>query len=255
MAPARSRRRRLLVSSGIAVGMAAAITAVVSLGGLAPVGVDQPEASAAEILHQAADAVRELPATPPRPDQFVYTRTHGTHGSVREAWLSADGTHDGRISQAGMDIPLAGCRDGRRVIFKGTEPLPGQFESCTPDPAYRSDLPTDAEGMREYLSQDTGGDPDLPENVSGLIRYTFGETYVPPASLAALFEAMADVPGLTVVDDAVDVAGRPGVGVSWTRDGRTETLVFDRKTHAFLGVTGMDAVVEQAIVDHVGERP
>ncbi len=252
--PGRTRRRRLVVSAGITVGLAAAITGVVSLGGLEPVGVAPREASAAEILHQAADAVRTLPDTPPRADQFVYTKTHRTHGSVREAWLSADGTHDGQISQEGEDIPLAGCRDGRMAVIKGTEPLPGRFEPCTPSPAYRSDLPTDAEGMREYLSQDTGGDPGEPEDVSGLIRFTFGETYVPPASLAALFEAIADFPGLTVVDNAVDAAGRQGIGVSWTRDGHTDTLVFDRTTPAFLG-TDREAVVEPAIVDTVGQRP
>jgi len=249
------RRRRLLVSAAAAVGLAAAITGVVALGGLAPVGVGPQEAKAAEILHQAAAAVRTLPDAPPRPDQFVYTRTHRIEESVREAWLSADGTHDGMIRQEGEDIPLPGCRDGESQVFKGTEPLPGLFEPCAPSPAYRADLPTDVAGMRAYLSQDTGGDPDLEENVSGLIRLTFAETYVPPASLAALFEAMADFPGLTVVDDVADAAGREGVGVSWTRDGETETLVFDRGTHAFLGVAGRDAVIEQAIVDAPGRRP
>ena len=254
--PVRSfRRRRLLVSAAAAVGLAAAITGAVALGGLAPVGVEPQSAEAAEILHQAAAAVRTLPDTPPRADQFVYTRTQRVHESVREAWLSADGTHDSMIRQEGLDIPLPGCRDGRAPAIKGTEPLPGQFEPCTPSPAYRADLPTDVAGMRAYLNQDTGGDPDVEEDVSGLIRMTFAETYVPPASLAALFEVMADFPGLTVVDDAVDAAGREGIGVSWTRDGETETLVFDRRTHAFLGVTGSDAVIEQAIVDTVGQRP
>jgi hypothetical protein len=248
-------RRRLVVSAAVTVGLAAAITGVVSLGGLEPVGVAPREAGAAEILHQAADAVRTLPATPPRPDQFIYTKTQRTYSTVREAWLSADGTHDGLISQEGDEIPLPGCRDGQMAMVKGEEPMPGMFEPCTPTPAYRTDLPTDVAGMRAYLSQDTGGKPGQEEDVSGLIHYAFAETYVPPASLAALFETIADFPGLTVEENAVDGAGRPGIGVSWTRSGQTTTLVFDRETHAFLGIPGQDAVIEQAIVDAAGQRP
>jgi hypothetical protein len=39
-----------------------------------------------------------LPAAPPRPDQFVYTGSQTADGP-REAWLSADGAHDGLIRQ------------------------------------------------------------------------------------------------------------------------------------------------------------
>ena len=123
------RRRRLWLSGAAVVGLAAAITGVVALGGLEPVGVTPPKASAAEILHLAADAAREQPATPPRPDQFVYTKTKLGDGSVREAWLSADGTRDGLIAQHGENIPLPGCRDGRAQVIKGAEPIPGMTDS------------------------------------------------------------------------------------------------------------------------------
>lgn len=255
--PRRNRsRRRLVMSAAATVGLAAAITGVVALGGLETVGVAPPKASAAEtILHQAAEAVRTLPDTPPRPDQFIYTKTDRTYSTVREAWLSADGTHDGLISQEGQATPLPGCRGGLRAVVKGPDPLPGLFEPCTPSPAYRTDLPTDVAGMREYLSQDTGGKPGQEEDVSGLIHFAFAETYTPPAALAALFEAIADFPGLTIDENAVDGAGRPGIGVSWTRLDETTTLVFDRATHAFLGIAGQDSVIEQAIVDAPNERP
>lgn len=246
------RRRRLVLSGAAVVGLAAAITGVVALGGLEPVGVAPATASAAEILHLAADAARALPTTPPRPDQLVYTKTQLGDGSVREAWLSADGTHDGQITQQGEDIPLPGCRDGQAQVIKGTEPLPGVVEPCEPSPAYRADLPTDAEAMREYV---TGFGGDGPNTFAKNIHFLFAETYVSPASLAALFDAVADVEGIEVVQDAEDGANRPGIGVRWTDDGNTTTLVFDRQTHAFLGITGYDAVVEQAVVDTVGARP
>ena len=252
-APARRPRRRLVVSAAVTVGLAAAITGVVALGGLEPVGVAPREASAAEILHQAAEAQRTLPDTPPRPDQFIYTKTEYSQAdpvnALRESWLSADGTHDSLVSQGGEQIPIPGCRDGQAAVVKGEEPLPGVFEPCTPSPAYRTTLPTDAAGMREYLNATPGG------NVGKEIHFLVAETYVPPASVAALFEAIADFPGLTVEENAQDGAGRQGTGVTWTKDGEKMTLVFDRTTHAFLGFAGIEAVTAQAIVDAVGQRP
>jgi hypothetical protein len=242
-----------VVSAVAVVGLAAAITGVVALGGLESVGVAPPKASATEILHQAADAARQQPAVPPRPDQFVYSRSQNSDGSVREAWLSADGTHDGLIVQQGERIPLPGCRDGKMAVIKGIEPIPGMFEPCTPRPSSLTDLPTDAAGMREYLKQ-AGGDPEDTNSVNKNIMFV-AETYVSPESLAALFEAMADLPGLTVDEHATDGAGRPGTGVSWTDEGHTMTLVFDPETHVFLGVAGGTAVVERGVVDTAGQRP
>ena len=243
----RTGRRRLVFAAVAVVGLAAAITGVVALGGLESVGVAPPAASAAEVLHQAADAARAQPATAPRPDQFVYARTQSSDGAVREAWLSADGTRDGLIVQRGERTPVPGCRDGKQAVVKGTEAIPNAFEPCTPEPAYRTDLPTDAAGMREFLKQNSTG------QIGKDILYYVGETYVSPDSLAALFDVIADFPELTVDEHAKDGAGRPGIGVSWTRDGHTVTIVFDSATHAFLGFP--DAAVEHGIADAAGQQP
>lgn len=255
VAPTGGRRRRGLLLSGAAVvGLAAAITGVVAFGGLESVGVAPAEASAAEILHEAAAAARTQPDTPPRPDQFVYTRTQFGDGSIREAWLSADGTHDGIIRQNGVSIPIPGCRDGQAAVIKGEEPIPGLFEPCTPMPAHDPGLPTEAAAMSQYLTALPGGEDktnSLGKNILSLVA----ENYVSSASLAALFEAVAGFDGLEVVQDAKDGAGRPGVGVTWSYGGGTTTLVFDRNTHLFLGLADSAAVVEQAAVDTAGQQP
>jgi hypothetical protein len=261
------RRRRLVVSGATVVGLAAAIIAVVSFGGLDPVGIAPPDADAVEFLHQAADAARKLPTTPPRPGQFVYTRSQTADGA-RETWLSADGTHDGLIKQERElesgevvwdSIPMPGCRHGQRKVFKGDEDT-GLTEPCTPDAAYRADLPTDAAGMRKYLSQAGDAKPDdhtNPKDLDTLIHFAFTETYVSPQTLAALFEVMADFPGLTIDEDATDLAGHPGLGLSWPQpaDQDSVTLVFDPGTHAFLGIADQSAVLDHAIVDTAGQRP
>jgi hypothetical protein len=259
----RRGRRRLVVSAVAVVGLAAAITGVVALGGLESVGVAPPKASAAEILHQAADAARDQPATPPRPEQFVYTKSQNPDGSIREAWLSADGAHDGLVRQMGEDIPLAGCRDGQAPVIKGTEAIPGKFEPCEPYPAYLTNVPTTAAEMKTYIEQ-LGGDPKSVNAVGKNISFVVGENFVAPESLAALFEALATFPGLTVDEHATDGAGRSGTGVSWTIDGKNPkgepaaiatTLVFDPTTHVFLGFSKGTAVVERAIVDTAGQQP
>ncbi|WP_225944909.1 CU044_5270 family protein [Actinophytocola algeriensis] len=239
----RKSRKRLILSGATVVGLAAAITGVVAFGGF---GVAPPEADAVEFLHRAADVVRELPATPPRPDQFVYTRGETTDGA-REAWLSADGEHDGMIRAQGEDTPLPGCKDGRRRVMRGDVDM-GMTEPCDVWPAYRR-LPTDTAGMRAYL-EGTPNDFDI------LLHFAIQETYVSPQAMAALFEVMADFPGLEIVEDATDGAGRHGVGLTWAQpaDQNEVTLVFDQETHVFLG-TEDTAVFVHAIVDAVGQRP
>ncbi|HEX6352181.1 CU044_5270 family protein [Actinophytocola sp.] len=243
-------RPALLISGLAAAGLAAAITGVVALGALEPVGVAPAKASAADILHEAAATMRTLPSTPPRPDQFIYTKSQSSSGTFGESWLSADGTHDGLVVQGDVRDVIPGCRDGKAQAYKGSEPMPGVFDSCTPVPAYRTDLPTDVAGMREYLNQN-------PQSAGKEIMYLVDGAYVPPASMAAIFEVMADFPGLTVNENAKDGAGRPGMGVTWTGPGGGEplTIVFDKQTRAYLGMSGYTAVVEQAIVDQPGQLP
>ena len=250
--PIRNRRRRRFLISGVAVvGMAAAITAVVALGALEPVGVAPAKASAAEILHQAADAARAQPATPPRPDQFVYTKSQSKDGT-REAWLSADGTRDGMIKQQGETITIPGCTSGQRPV--PDKPVRIGTDECAVNPAYRADLPTDAAAMRQYLTSLPSGE-DKTNSLGKNIAFLVSEHYISPASLAALFEAIAGLDGLKIVPNATDGAGRSGVGVSWTSQGNTMTLVFDEKSHAFLGFADFGAVLQQAVVDAAGQQP
>lgn len=256
--PRTRRRGRRLTIAGV-VGLAAAIAAVVVL---TPFGGPAPTAEAAEVLRRAADVVRGLQETAPRADQFVYTKTEHPDG-VREAWQSVDGTGDGMIRNDPSEEPawLMGCRNGKKQLTKGGRPMPGRFEDCTPQPAYRPDMPTDVAAMLVFLNRnglddlDDSSANDRPVNGDD-VAYLLTESYLSPQSRAALFEALALVPDLTLEQDEKDAAGRRGVKISWPDigDHRGGDLILDAETYTVLGSEDT-AVLARGVVDQVGQRP
>ncbi|MCC8244125.1 CU044_5270 family protein [Saccharothrix luteola] len=270
----RKRRSRYALVGASAIGLAAAVAATITLlpaGQPAPGGeavatstsaVVEPVTDPVRLLAFAARAARAEPAVTPRPDQFVYTRSDtGTNGGApREIWLSVDGTRDGVLHDHGERIPLPGCQDGRAVVIKGTEVLPGMTEPCEPLPAYRADLPTDVDGMLAYLDANASGEPGSVNARGKDVLALINESRMLPAARAALYEAAARVPGLAVVPDARDAAGRPGVGITWpvpsgsSPEAEPVVIVFDTETYELLG-TNFHAITAQAVVDQAGQRP
>jgi hypothetical protein len=248
----RRNRRRLAFFGVASVGIAAAITAVVALGPLEQVGVAPQQASAEQVLLDAAAAAKAQPDVVPRPDQFVYTRLE-MRGGDWETWYSVDGSRAGGYQQF----------DG---VIHEVPPCDayGPDTGCAVNPAYDPNLPTDAAGIRAYLTNEADDNNKIYlHRVLDLLE----TMYLRPASRAAVFQVLASADGFTVVDHAVDGAGRSGVGVRLaphsglilTTDGGVPILVFDKDTHAYLGLAGGDgtdgrnAVVRQAIVDEVGQ--
>lgn len=272
--PAGRRRpvRRLTLATWTA-GLAAAVLVVAVLVAtmVGPQSAGDPvpvaDAQAVRILENAAAAALKLPDVEPRASQFVYQKTQsGTETSER--WYSVDGTHDGfaqAVGSAHKDL-FPGCRDGRRAAIKGDQVI--GTEPCTPQPAYLPDLPTDADAMLAYLNKHCGGKPGDANALGKCVLDLVENHYLRPQARAALFQAAAKIPGLRMVADATDGAGRPGVAIAWSFEGRmapgsrpgdrdTE-LVFDAKTYAFLGITqghSATAVMTVGIVDETGQRP
>lgn len=241
----RGRRRavgtRLLASAAVA---AAAIT--IAVAPWDQLGNRPTSADAATVLHRAADAVRALPFTAPRPDQFLYL----VHADGRRAWLSMDGTHDGlsTVLGGGSEV-LPGCRDGSMMVggnYAGLRPAP-----CSPDPAYLPALPTDGPAMLRYLTRRTGGRPGDAAALNSLgkgLRELLQVHYLSTASRAAVLDAAALIPGVRVQFDATDPDGRRGTEVSWTQNGDTTEFFFDPSTYLVLGES-------QAVVNRVGQLP
>ncbi|MEU4250142.1 CU044_5270 family protein [Amycolatopsis sp. NPDC026612] len=259
----RPARRRPGVWAGLtAAGLAAAAAAAVVLTPAEDVvrpGPVSPAPSVTDpvrILRTAAAKARALPDLVPRSDQFVYTRTRLANGLENETWASVDGTHDGLAFLYGHEASLAGCRDGKRVQKESRGRT--VTNRCVPHPAAPADLPTDADAMLAYLHQSTYGEGDTLLDLGNEI-VTLAEGYLRPAARAALYEAVAKVPGLVVRTDAKDGTGRAVLGITWDSTtehgiGNQDYFLFDPVTFAYLGV-GTGVVVSQGIVDAVRQRP
>lgn len=251
------RRNRTGVIAVAALAAAATITAVVMV--LPSGSPDAPKHDAAptvdtavQLLNHAAAAARSKPDVVPRPDQFYYVRN-----GAWEGWFSVDGTRDGRIATGMGEQPSTtpGCVGGSRKVYDKYDQPTGAVEQCTPDRAYRDDLPTTADEMLRLLK---GDDENRPVNTYGKdVLSLVVHSYLPGAQRAALFEAAGRVPGLTVVRDVS--SGRPGIGISWpVPEGSASwaqptVMVFDEDTYEYLGTKNnpQDAA---GFVDQVGDR-
>lgn len=269
--------RRFAFAGWATAGLAAAATAVIVLvpggastdrrlgggtalppGGAASAPVMLP---AAQVLENAASAALKAPTAEPRDNQFVWTRSTGDYDGrriVEETWISVDGTRDGltlRTEDGRQERnPLPGCRAGRRAVVKGDGVVSDVSEPCTPDLGYPRHLPTDRDAMVALLRKDDAGrTPASAANHAAKTAMGYASSYLRPAQRAALFRAVATIPGLTVVPNVVDAAGRRGVGIHWTLGGTTgSTMIFDAGTYEFVGMAG--AKLDFGVVDKVGQR-
>jgi hypothetical protein len=252
------RSRRWFWAAGASIGLAAAITAVVALAAAEQVGIGVGVANAdpVRVLTEAASAVLREPATPPRPDQFLYVKTEYPDHHAREIWLSVDGTRDGLLAK---DTELPGCHDGKAPYSGPYDPKKkGTLEDCRPTPAYRANLPTTADAMLAYL-RTIPGSKDRANTMGKNVYSLAHEQALTPASYAALYQAAAKAPGLKALDHVTDGTGRPGVGITWTDPAdppgfKGIVMVFDAETYQFLG-TQDSAVTVKTFVDEAGQRP
>ncbi|WP_128379743.1 CU044_5270 family protein [Streptomyces cavernae] len=243
--------------------------------------------SASVTLGRIAAAAMATDTKPVKDDQFVYVRSltrmnQGTFDGpvqlgplhTREVWMSQVSTPVsagiGWIRESGKGAVMP----GQEVPVDSADAVPAGIDRPTYE--WLSSLPTDPDDLLRLLyartTVDEGESKD--QAVYGKIGDLLRETVMPPANAAALYKAVARIPGVTEIADAVDAAGRHGIGItredaaSATRD----EWIFDRKSLAYLGsrsyitkdkrkgarpdtLFGIDAVMQRAVVDRHGEEP
>jgi hypothetical protein len=199
----------------------------------------------------------------PKPHQWVYTKElrvmydGGGKPFTIELWDRVDGkkfarpTSDRRVAGAPKvrkermqprSVPQ-GCPPGQPVRIRPAVGLGHWF----PNP---SAVPTDPDGLLAAVYQLVKAPTCAPIPVGDTVQDRafllidgMLQTLMPAEVRAALYQALAKIPGVTVVQDATDAAGRRGV--AFTRAAAIEgpgssewlrlEIIMDPNTHRYLG--------------------
>lgn len=191
----------------------------------------------------------------------------------RQIWQSADGTKGWLVDPSVNDSP-----EGETLSLPDEQGNTPRASLNSPSYDYLARLTTDPDELLEKIYDETAGHGNSPDQQAfTTIGDLLGETYPPAELYSALFKAAARIPGVVVVDDAVDAVGRRGVAVARLDEtsGAREEWIFDKKTHVFLGersvqverLNGPEALIEpgtvnytsailtRAVVDGIKETP
>ncbi|MFT2017922.1 CU044_5270 family protein [Streptomyces sp. 796.1] len=305
-APGRPRRR-LVIGASLAAGAMAAVIAVAAVGSDAPTTVPQAASApggsvtergpggaspqAVQLLTRIAAVAASTSVPQVRDDQYIYiaSQVYGASKKIgadgdgakaqyngdgtgtthpRQAWFSVNGSRDGLLTE-----PLSsGSRPGAGGVNLGKNTEPSlQLPTYT----YLASLPTDPDALLTAVyAQNTGVDKNLNPDQEAFqtIGDALRESLIPPRIGAALYKAAAKIPGVNVVDDAVDASGRHGVAVSQDRGNRRTEWIFDKEKLTYLGertvlinddsaggkagrIIVSTAVTERAVVDKAGQKP
>lgn len=139
-----------------------------------------------------------------------------------------------------------------------------------------SDRPAD--GLADQVAADVTAQATRGALAAALARLSPAErgvlirqSYLRPAALAALFNAVTEIPGVSVADHAVNAVGQQGVAVQQVYRGISQQLIFNPRTYAFIGerevavnassglkagtVLDSTAILGLAVADHAGQLP
>src|SRR5882757_1056304 len=275
----RPRRRLVLVAAPLALAVVVGLGAVAvdsardGKHGTAAAGVSAGDhLKATQLLDQIALAAAERPAVTVRDDQFIYTKSQGSSDELgwpatppqdTKGLVTAPVAYQGTVRQEQWDS-VDGKRDGLRksVGLSSTgEPDPSHKDVMTMHGAgyltFRQlqALPTDPDALLKKLSNDADVTESrrteiVVENVGAILD---DATLLPDLS-AALYRAVAELPGVRVVDHVKDAAGREGIGLTFDGAPTGYTWVFDSSSLVYLGTTDA-ALLEVGVADKKGEAP
>jgi hypothetical protein len=249
-ARARSPRSGRIVMAA-AVGLCAAVAAGLVIGtGGSPAGTRAVSYSlAADFLNTAAAAARAQNDPLPKPDQAAYLEqlivSPGPHGGIRECMVTWSPSP---LTGLGVYFQDRECGTGVPAVppgLKDIKPLP---TSGYMYPALNT-LPTSPAALRAalYAAAARGGaawsmaSSASPDQIVYWIISKLVQVPLSGPLRAALYEVMARIPGVTLIRNAADAAGRHGTGIvmRWHYLGYgmgTLEIIFAPRTYTVLGV-------------------
>jgi hypothetical protein len=271
---ARSPRRTAWTAAGAGVLAAAAAASVIGLTGQS--GDTGAHIAAARLLSKIADVAAQARAQDVTDNQFMYIETEVAAGAaygkpaplkphLRQVWIPvADLCGPGLAIENGKRFSISD-KPTPDMVANGVH-LRCPYRGTVNEPSYRllQSLPTGPRTLLNLIYKNTSGAGQSPDQeafttIGDLLR----ESIAPPAVSAALFRAAALIPGVAVVANAVDAAGRPGIAVSFTASGEQSEWIFDKQTLQMRGeldfvdgtLTSKSAIITRAFVDHPGQVP
>jgi hypothetical protein len=242
------RRRRLVAMAGLAALVVGTSTVFVGLGTRG----DGTASAASVALREAAAAARSGPALPElRSGEYLYVKSVDAHLStsvyradlsysvlvphVREVWIGPDG---GLVRERSGKAEFLTLADRDAWIDAGRPPLGEGRSEVRTGPQEPLDLPSDPDALFAHLERQAAGHSEgVPQEMFTLAGDALRETNATPEQRAALYEAVARIPGVELVGSVQDHAGRSGLAVAIrnSADGVRDTLIFDPETAQLLG--------------------
>ncbi|MEU8951942.1 CU044_5270 family protein [Streptomyces sp. NPDC048489] len=287
-------RWSLIAAPAAALAVAAAVAVGVTGSGTAPADDSVAMASVITVqpasahgvgafLSQVADAAGKQRTPAVGAHQFIYVkskvgfthqvkqRTIGGPAKLdavhqRQVWLAADPSKDGLIREGGKNITLHNSGSG--VVNPGEASQPPR-PGTVPQIASLSTNPDTL--LKQMYTATRGQAPSKDAAAFNWVGETVSESIVPGDVASAIWRAAAKIPGVVLVKDATDAAGRHGEAIAHISNGERTEYIFDRTTHLFLGersylvkdtpegkagmLTGTSAVLSRAVVNKIGDLP
>jgi hypothetical protein len=241
-------------------GLAAAATATaVAVALAAPGGAPSHPAAASltarELAYRVADVAAARPAV--RPGQWVYRQVKIAGSPIPvfagtwQGWSTADGTRSAGLDQGKVYfMPCPPWASGPHGSCQSWMDVPNGPRRIPVTYAELSSLPRSPSALDRYLASLPlpGGGP-APFREFEIISALLMTYLMPPPLTAELYRALGDIPGVTVDQHAVNVAGRAGIGFQITEpqmlppspDAPVRSvaqLILDPKTYDLIGEQG-----------------
>ncbi|MGW0876322.1 CU044_5270 family protein [Streptomyces sp. NPDC002740] len=246
---------------GVATGPALTTTVGVATTKGLPQLLDQISLAAAEVTHPVVEPGQYIYIESKSADSFLKTvgdrttlASHELH--TRQLWESPDGTKGWLIDPAVNDSP-----EGETLSLPDEQGNTPKAHLGAPSYDYLTKLSTDPDELLAKIYKETKGQGNTPDQQAfTTIGDLLTESYPPAELYSALFKTAARIPGVVVVNDAVDAVGRHGVAVARLDEtsGQREEWIFDTKSHVFLGqrsvqvkqLSGTDALIKPGTVTY-----
>ncbi|GIF23634.1 hypothetical protein BJ973_004243 [Actinoplanes tereljensis] len=286
--PTTTRPGRRFALLGVPVAAAVLVAAIVGATVLDRHRADEANAGPAPIVAVAAgdaagagpllERMAQVAGVTPRValgrDDYVYIKS-------KVAWMTFTVDGGSGPKEIGVDGSVLDKVHSREVWLPATQNTEGlarergeTFGLANPRPNSRyADLPTDPATLLAQVYADTQGQGNGADGAAfDFLGEALRESLLPPPVAAAIYRAAALIPGVVLVADSVDAAGRHGIAVAFTDElGERREWIFNPTTFEYLGersylvrdtsigkagmLTGTTAVLERGVVHRKGDRP